>query len=273
MSIQYYVRLLLAYLAILSVCIFVAPAANAATYPLAWQDMSSMLPMRQNRPVWSLTSMYLTDGQSLTSGGHVWRNDNGKLTDVTAQLLSAGLTRVDKIVDNVKDTIFVQLTPGAADSAKYAELMGVNADGSMSFWTGVTNDPSFNRGAEILTSGVLPKTITDNAIAAWNGQIWMIINGKQVYVYDNKNIFDLGRTKDYFTCLTASEGAFWLGGAASTMDANGPTMPLKAVLVRITQQTLAMAAAQAGKIDTVRGKTNRINYWAWFESNDALHDN
>lgn len=268
-------RLVVAYFALLAITLFVAPAAQAATVEqLVWQDASSQLPMRTNRPVWSMANvggfLYFTDGQDLGKTGHVWRKDGANAAvDITKQIRDAGLTRVDRIVNNVNDVVFIQYTPGASAAVKYVEMSGDKIN------TGVSDDKEggFNREPEILKSNILPKEVLDKSVAAYNGKIWLIVYGKRIFLSDGNALKDLGRTRDYFTTITTdANGAFWLGGAVSTLDSAIPTLPLTAKLVRVTLGDSA-TTIPSDKLETISGRANGINYWSWVEPNDKLQSN
>ncbi|MFZ6015299.1 MAG: hypothetical protein ACOYUZ_02995 [Patescibacteria group bacterium] len=103
----------LAVLAMLALSIAaVVNAASAATGPWQWSDMSDKLGVRENRPVWAgafaAPYWYLTDGQELYTGGHVWKTDGSIVTDITAEVRQAGLNRVDDIVSDGTTVLFLK---------------------------------------------------------------------------------------------------------------------------------------------------------------------
>jgi len=263
---------MVAYFALLAIFAYVAPAANAAEASSAvWQDMSYQLPLRANRPVWSMANvngtLYFTDGQDLTKTGHVWRKiGSGKATDITGIVRDAGLTRVDRVVNNVKDVVFVQDTPGAQTATKYVELYG----NALSVGTSNEKSAGFGRVPQITNNGILPKEILDKSQAAYNGKLWLIVTGKNIYATDGKGVKDLGRTRDFFTTVTVDlDGSFWLGGAVSTFDNDQPGLPLTAKLVRLAVNGVSF---DADRLQTIVGTSNGTHFWSWTEPSVVLQD-
>jgi archaellum component FlaF (FlaF/FlaG flagellin family) len=86
--------------------------ASADTGPWQWSDISDKLSVRTNRPVWASAFAhpywYLTDGQELYTGGHIWKTDGSVMTDITAEVRSAGLNRVDDIVTDGQTIMFLK---------------------------------------------------------------------------------------------------------------------------------------------------------------------
>jgi len=107
-----FTRLMIATLAIVSLTAMVPQSALAATGPWQWSDISDKLTARENRPVWAMARAesywYLTDGQDLAAGGHVWRTDGSVMDDITAQVRNAGLSRVDDIISDGQMVIFLK---------------------------------------------------------------------------------------------------------------------------------------------------------------------
>ncbi len=266
-------RLIVAFVALLGLAFMTVPAAQAATdQNLVWQDMSGQLPVRQNRPVWSLAGtadfVYLTDGQNLTTTGHVWRKDkNGDISDITPTVREAGLERVDRIATVDGMAYLIQNTPGGVAAIKYAALRDGRID------VGNSDDKTLGQKdkPEVLKTGALAKEISDKIITAYNGQVWIILYGKRIFTSTGNDLKDLGRTRDFFTSITVDgQGAFWLGGAVSTLESETPTAPLTAKLVRVT---LGEAPTAPDKLQTVRGGTLGMNYWSWLEPNNKFQDN
>ncbi len=92
--------------------IFTATAPALAQGNWTWTDVSSMIAERQDRPVWAMAYAspywYFTDGQDLWSGGHVWKTEGSVMDDITSQVRSAGLSRVDDIVSDGQTVLFLQ---------------------------------------------------------------------------------------------------------------------------------------------------------------------
>jgi len=98
--------------AILGLSLGMASLANADTGPWQWNDISDKLSIRENRPVWASAYAhpywYLTDGQELYTGGHVWKTDGSIMTDITTEVRNAGLNRVDDIVSDGQTIMFLK---------------------------------------------------------------------------------------------------------------------------------------------------------------------
>ncbi len=90
----------------------VVNAASADTGPWQWSDISENLGTTENRPVWASAFAhpywYLTDGQELHSGGHVWKTDGAIMSDITVEIRNAGLSRVDDIVTDGTTILFLK---------------------------------------------------------------------------------------------------------------------------------------------------------------------
>ncbi len=87
--------------------------ASAATGPWSWHDISGQLTEQNNRPVWAVAhdndGWFYTDGQNLWNGGQVYRYDGSTQVNVTNDVRSAGIDRVDDIVtDNAGTVLFLQ---------------------------------------------------------------------------------------------------------------------------------------------------------------------
>ncbi len=102
-------------IAVMSVAMFLSPTmmpASAATGPWSWNDISDKIADRQNRPIWASVYAspywYLTDGQDLWNGGHVWKTDGNYLTDITVEVRNAGISRVDDILSDGQTILFLK---------------------------------------------------------------------------------------------------------------------------------------------------------------------
>lgn len=90
-----------------------APAlTKAATGPWSWTDISNQLTVQTNRPVWAMAyangSWFYTDGQDLWNGGQVYRYDGATQVNITADVRNAGISRVDDIVSDGQNVLFLQ---------------------------------------------------------------------------------------------------------------------------------------------------------------------
>ncbi len=75
-----------------------------------------------------------------------------------------------------------------------------------------------------------------NAIIAWDGTSWIVINNKDLYhVQGNVSQWD-GKTQDFFTSMASNNsGSTFAGGAVSDVALSQPIYPMTAKLVRIDE--------------------------------------
>ena len=120
-------------IAILGFSSGIAVSAQAATGPWNWTDMSDSLTVRKNRPVWSIGRAepywYMTDGQELYTGGHVWKTDGAIVSDITADIRTAGLNRVDDMVSDGQTVLFLK---NIASANRNFEVLAYN-NGTFSY--------------------------------------------------------------------------------------------------------------------------------------------
>ena len=78
----------------------------------SWSDASSLIPVRENRPVWAMANRgsqwIMTDGIDFYRGGHVWSTDGSTKVDLTAEVKQAGLSRVDDIISDGSTIIYLK---------------------------------------------------------------------------------------------------------------------------------------------------------------------
>lgn len=159
-----FTRLMIATLAIVSLTAMVPQSALAATGPWQWSDISDKLTARENRPVWAMAYAspywYMTDGQDLYSGGHVWKTDGAIVSDITSEVRTAGLSRVDDIVSDGQTIIFLKNVVSGTRNFEALSLKG-----------GTYGYPAYKW--QSLMS-------TDEGISSINGKNgeWMIVTSK-----------------------------------------------------------------------------------------------
>ncbi|MFH1077707.1 MAG: hypothetical protein V1745_00280, partial [Patescibacteria group bacterium] len=89
-----------------------AGTASAATNPWTWNDNSTQVTHRTQRPVWAMAYAspywFYTDGLELWDGGQVYRTDGTNMTNVTLNVRNAGLSRVDEIVTDGRTVVFLK---------------------------------------------------------------------------------------------------------------------------------------------------------------------
>ncbi|MFH1621310.1 MAG: hypothetical protein ABIB04_04480 [Patescibacteria group bacterium] len=148
------------------------PAVSAATGPWSWNDISDKIADRQNRPVWASAYAspywYLTDGQDLWNGGHVWKTDGNYLTDITVEVRNAGLSRVDDILSDGQTVLFVSNIVARNNNF---EVLAYNGN--------YENKTSYLRQYLNSDEGIASITGKDNK--------WMIVTTKGRVILWNKN--------------------------------------------------------------------------------------
>mgnify|MGYP000884879263 CR=1 FL=1 len=149
-------------------------AASAQTGPWQWSDISDKLNVRENRPVWASAFAhpywYLTDGQELYTGGHVWKTDGSVMTDITAEVRKAGLNRVDDIVTDGTTVIFLKNVVSATRNFE-----------ALSYKDGTWGYPAYTWQNRM---------DSNDSIASINGKngVWMITTSKgKILVWNQAN--------------------------------------------------------------------------------------
>lgn len=126
-----------------------------------------------------------------------------------------------------------------------------------------------------INSGVFTSSI---AAAAWDGTSWIIVSGNKEIVRIlpyTSTVESIGVSRDYFiTAAGDNNGHLLLGGTASQLGTNGPTYPLTAKLVMITENgatniTNTDTSSNNSTTDSVTG----IKNWEWLDPNTALATN
>lgn len=111
-----------------SMAVSAAPALAGGGYD--WTDISDKIAERTNRPVWAIAYAspywYLTDGQELWSGGHVWRTEGTTMADITTDVRNAGISRVDDIVSDGQTVLFLKNVVAANNNFEAVRAMNDN---------------------------------------------------------------------------------------------------------------------------------------------------
>ncbi|MCC7356979.1 hypothetical protein IT408_00525 [Candidatus Uhrbacteria bacterium] len=258
---------------ILSVGVFaIAPMTQAAS--LEWQDISSVIPARKNRPVWDVAYaapyVYFTDGLDFSKSGYIARTDGKWSKNLTADSKSS-IGRADIFVTNIPNQItavesghalkadrtFVITSDWPQTLSKPHLTKRFSAQGACllqnSLWTTPVQAPSeaFCRYGQIFLS-------------AWNGLSWYIlIEHKVLYRLDPTEVVKIGRVRDYFTSMTSDgRGHIYFGGTISTLEKNDPTLPITAKLVKMTDP-VAVAAMEAQPIPNIDPSSTKTATWTW----------
>lgn len=177
-------------------------------------------------------------------------------------------------------------------SSNFLGLNFVNAvasNGQQALIVGGDQPANYNKvylveGASVKQVYNVPNIAWNKALISHNGKSWMIVSDKDLIRFDGTNFETLGRTRDYFvTSIGNGNGTFLLGGAVSSEGYNQPISPLTAKLVRIDENTgyvpdqnntvVTSNINWNEKVDTIKGATNNITYWAWFNPGLKNHEN
>lgn len=157
-----YIYACLSLIVSISFALYAALPVRAATLPTwQWSDISSLVPIQTNRPVWALayagSNWIGTDGQDMNISGRLWKTDGTNAMDLTIQAKNAGISRVDFLVSDGKTTLLIQ-NPGQLNTVI------------------VSYDQDFrNRTSEIMSYFTYNETIA--AIAGKNAS-WLILGSK-----------------------------------------------------------------------------------------------
>ncbi|MBP9762499.1 hypothetical protein KBD34_02690 [Patescibacteria group bacterium] len=90
--------------------------------------------------------------------------------------------------------------------------------------------------------------------AADAGETWMITIGKQLIRFDGELMSDAGKSRDFFTSVSANgQGVYLLGGAVSTPDQAFATQPLTAKLVEVREDLTAPRDPATEIVSRLRG--------------------
>lgn len=151
-----------------SMVISTTPALAGGGYD--WTDISDKIAERTNRPVWAMAYAspywYLTDGQELWSGGHVWRTEGTTMADITLEVRNAGISRVDDIVSDGQTVLFLKDVVGFNNNI---EVLSYNG----SYTSRTATIRNVLRSNENLTSikgkdGIWMFVTSQNRVFSWN---------------------------------------------------------------------------------------------------------
>ena len=265
-------KLLLSLILSASACA-IAPMTQAAS--LEWQDISSVIPARKNRPVWDVAYaapyVYFTDGLDFSKGGYIARTDGKWSKNLTADS-KASIGRADIFVTEIPN----QITAVESGHALKADKTFV----IKSDWPQTLSQPSLTKSVSAQGKCLLQNSLwttsvqapseafcryDHNFLSAWNGSSWYIlIEHKTLYRLDSAEVVKIGRVRDYFTSMTSDgRGHIYFGGTISTLEKNGPSLPITAKLVKMTDLT-AVAAMEAQPIPvTIDPSSTKTATWTW----------
>jgi len=137
-----------------------------------WSDISDKITARTNRTLWAMTyadnSWFYTDGLDFASGGHVYRNYGSSWADITNTIKNAGLTRVDDIVSDGKNVVFLQSVvsrTNAFKAAAYRNYAYVNVTSAL---RGAFQSDEGLRSA-VGRNGTWYLVTTKNRLLRWSG--------------------------------------------------------------------------------------------------------
>ncbi len=150
----------------------IVSVASAQSNPWQWSDISDKLEVRENRPIWASVYAhpywYLTDGQELYTGGHVWKTDGIIMSDITKEVREAGLNRVDDIVTDGITIIFLKNVVSASRNFE-----------ALSYKDGAWAHPAYTWQSRM---------DSNDSIASINGKngVWMITTSKGKILFWNQ---------------------------------------------------------------------------------------
>jgi len=144
--------------------------ASATSDPWQWVDVSDKLTVRRDRPVWAIARAekywYLTDGQDLRTGGHVWRTTGSNMSDVTKEVRNAGLNRVDDLVSDGQTVLLLSRVMAADASFEVVAQAGALTNLTLMLRQAVLPDEGLASVSG--KDGVFLFVTTHGRILAWN---------------------------------------------------------------------------------------------------------
>ncbi len=266
----------------------VISAASADTGPWQWSDISDKLSTTANRPVWASAFAqpywYLTDGQELLTGGHVWKTDGSVMIDITAEVRNAGLNRVDDIVSDGQTIMFLKNV--VSNTNNYEVL--TYKDGTWGYpantWKGRLDS---NEALASINgkNGVWMVTTAKGRVFKWtkstNAFEWTNIPNSKTYSYSN-TVYSVHHTSPidgYNSFTTPVAVPVWDGWLIAAPDTNGnfrywklPTNgSLYEVTNRFTNVSYLQAIASDGSRALIAGGTSayRTDIVHVYESNTS----
>ncbi|MBI5654065.1 Ig-like domain-containing protein [Candidatus Uhrbacteria bacterium] len=146
-------------------------SAGGGGFSHNWTDISSLIAERQNRPIWAMAYAapywYMTDGQDLWTGGHVWRTEGTAMADITTDVRNAGISRVDDIVSDGQTVLFLKGVMAKNNSFEVLKFTG-----------------SYTNVSSILRN----QLNSDEGIISLNGKdgMWAMVTSKgRVYLWNS----------------------------------------------------------------------------------------
>ncbi len=107
-----------------------AGIASATTGPWAWTDVSNQVTVRADRPVWTMARVgaywFYADGHEFSAGGHAWGTDGTNTVDITSDVQSAGLSRIDQIATDGTTAFFLKNTTNAIEAVSQKNTVFTN---------------------------------------------------------------------------------------------------------------------------------------------------
>ncbi len=165
---NFIVRFFAAAAILASVAFSVQPALAGGGYD--WTDISDKIAERTNRPVWAMAYAapywYLTDGQDLYSGGHVWKTEGTAMADITLDVRNAGLSRVDDIVSDGQTALFLKNVVGFNNNLEVLSYNGSYINRTSNF----RNTLRTNEGLASIKGkdGIWMFVTSQNRVFSWN---------------------------------------------------------------------------------------------------------
>ncbi len=145
--------------------------AQSFTGPWTWTDISSQLTPRTNRPVWTVAyangNWFYSDGLDLWNSGQVYRYDGFTQTNITVDVRSAGLNRVDDIVSDGQSVLFLQDVVALNNNLR---VVAYKNGQYLNITQGVRNVLNTNEGVSSITgrNGVWYVVTTQPRVFRWD---------------------------------------------------------------------------------------------------------
>ena len=239
-----------------------SPAYHTNHNNLDISNFLEMLPVSNNN--WLL--MARVNDSSGNYKAVYYQYNNYNFTDISYKFNTNYTTPV-KVASNGNEAILI-----------YSHQTGQNGALLNTYENGYIKKYDGNSVINIVPNNEISNSGFSNSIVGNNGKSWMIISDKKLFRLGSDNQINYyGPTHDYFVTINGDkDGRLLLGGAVSYDGLNEPSSPLTAKLVRVDEGTTSHTPSnidQSETIDTVKGSTNNINYWAWFEPNYVNHGN
>lgn len=180
-----------------------------------------------------------------------YKYDGSTFTDITSTVFP-NTRGTDILVSNGNTAVFGQ------GSYSYQNGTLAQYNGSSVYQTSI--------GSSIFSASI--------AAAAWDGTSWILISSNKEIARmlpNASNIESIGQSRDYFiTAAGDTNGHLLLGGTVSQIGITGPSSPLTAKLVMITENGATNITNTGNSNNATVDTDSGINKWEWIDPNTAL---